>query len=109
MQPVSVLFKKLPNWPDGQPLPKYQTQGSAGMDLSAAENGMVGSGETALIKTGLAVGIPDGFEIQIRSRSGMASKGIFVTNSPGTIDSDYRGEIGIILTNSSKEGFVFTK
>lgn len=87
------------------PLPLYQTLGAAGMDLYAAENLMVGKGETAMVSTGLFVEIPEGYEIQIRSRSGMASKGIFVTNSPGTIDSDYRGEIKVLLTNSSAFDF----
>jgi deoxyuridine 5'-triphosphate nucleotidohydrolase len=100
MQTITTKLKVLPHG-ELLPLPTYQTLGSAGMDLHSAENRMVGNGETVLVATGLAMEIPEGYEMQIRSRSGMASKGIFVTNSPGTIDSDYRGEIKVILTNHS--------
>jgi len=89
-----------------QVLPKYETALSAGMDLRANEDVIIPMGETRLVKTGLHVAIPIGYEMQIRSRSGLAFKNsIFVLNSPGTIDSDYRGEIGIILHNSSESGF----
>lgn len=87
-------------------IPQYQTQGSAGFDLHSIEDAHLKVGERILIKTGLAFEIPCGFEMQIRPRSGLALKlGISVLNSPGTIDSDYRGEIGIILINHSKEDF----
>lgn len=88
------------------PLPKYATKGSAGMDIHAnLENDYeLKPGETALIATGIAIALPIGYECQVRSRSGLAAKhGIFALNAPGTIDSDYRGEIKVILSNFSKE------
>lgn len=90
-------------------LPKYQTEGSSGMDLCSNEEIDLLPNQIKLVSTGLFLEIPEGFEIQIRSRSGMALKGIIVVNAPGTIDSDYRGEIKIILTNLSKESFLITK
>ena len=90
------------------PLPKFQTELSAGMDLSAhlTENITLKSLERKLIPTGLFLELPAGFEAQIRPRSGLAIKnGISVLNSPGTIDADYRGEIGVILVNLSNEEF----
>lgn len=90
-------------------LPEYTTENSAGMDLRANidEDIIVGPLKRVLVKTGLYVEIPEGFEAQIRPRSGLAiNKGITVLNSPGTIDSDYRGEICIILINLSDENFV---
>lgn len=84
-------------------LPQYATEGSAGMDVYAAEDVCIWKGNRALVKTGLFVEIPKGYEIQVRPRSGLALKeGITVLNTPGTIDSDYRGEIGVILFNTSK-------
>ena len=85
------------------PLPAYETAGSAGMDIRANINQLVEIEPfgRVLIKTGLFIELPNGFEAQIRTRSGMAlKKGISVLNSPGTIDADYRGEIGVILVNS---------
>lgn len=90
------------------PLPKYQTELSAGMDLYAniEENITLKSLERKLIPTGLFLELPAGFEAQIRPRSGLALKnGVTVLNSPGTIDADYRGEIGVILVNLSAEEF----
>ena len=90
-------------------LPEYKTEFSAGMDLKAytKENIVLKAGEIKLIKTGLAIALPNGFEAQIRSRSGLSLKnGIIVLNAPGTIDSDYRGEIGIILMNVGQNDFV---
>ena len=90
-------------------LPEYKTEFSAGMDLKAytKENIVLKAGEIKLIKTGLAIALPNGFEAQIRSRSGLSLKnGIIVLNAPGTIDSDYRGEIGIILMNVGQSDFV---
>ncbi len=85
-------------------LPKYQTPFSAGLDLKSIENIIIQPMERKLIKTGLKVSIPHGFEGQIRPRSGLALRqGITLVNSPGTIDSDYRGEIGIILINLGNE------
>lgn len=96
---------------DGASIPAYATTGSAGMDLCAAVESdiTVKAGERRLIPTGLSIALPDGFEAQIRPRSGLAWKnGVTVLNTPGTIDSDYRGEIGIILLNTSQEDFVVT-
>ena len=90
-------------------LPVYKTSGSSGMDLMAYIKNKItiSPGETAIIPTGFAVAIPKNYEIQIRPRSGLAAKkGISVLNTPGTIDSDYRGEIKIILINLSKKLFV---
>ncbi|AZI67213.1 dUTP diphosphatase [Kaistella daneshvariae] len=90
------------------PLPKYQTEISAGMDLYAniEENITLKSLERKLIPTGLFLELPEGFEAQVRPRSGLALKhGITVLNSPGTIDADYRGEVGVILVNLSAEDF----
>jgi len=84
-------------------IPKYQTKGAAGFDFHAIEDFTLLEGQTSLIKTGLVFEVPEGYELQIRSRSGLALKhGVFVLNGPGTIDSDYRGEVGIILTNAGK-------
>ncbi|MGB1361508.1 MAG: dUTP diphosphatase [Alphaproteobacteria bacterium] len=108
MNKVTVSIKRLPH-SEGLDLPFYATTDSAGMDLYAAvENDVViKSGERALIPTGLCFGIPSGYEVQIRPRSGLALKnGISLVNTPGTIDADYRGEIGIILINHGAEDFV---
>jgi dUTP pyrophosphatase len=91
------------------PLPEYQTQGAAGMDLRAAvaEPVTIPPGERRFVTTGLAIAIPDGYEGQVRPRSGLALRhGIGIVNSPGTIDADYRGEIGIVLVNHGAEPFV---
>tara|TARA_B100000475_G_scaffold171404_1_gene133672 strand:+ start:439 stop:873 length:435 start_codon:yes stop_codon:yes gene_type:complete len=91
------------------PNPKYQTKSSAGMDLMAFIDDpiIIESGEWKLISTGIYIKLPNGFEAQVRPRSGLAlKKGITVLNSPGTIDSDYRGEIGVILINHSKNNFI---
>jgi dUTP pyrophosphatase len=87
-------------------LPQYETGGSAGLDVRSAENVTIAPGSSQLIKTGLFIEIPYGYEIQVRPRSGLALKhGITVLNSPGTIDSDYRGEIGVILINHGQSAF----
>tara|TARA_X000000368_G_scaffold319280_1_gene256484 strand:- start:21 stop:455 length:435 start_codon:yes stop_codon:yes gene_type:complete len=91
------------------PNPKYQTKSSAGMDLMAFVDDpiIIESGEWKLVSTGIYIKLPIGFEAQVRPRSGLAlKKGITVLNSPGTIDSDYRGEIGVILINHSKNNFI---
>ena len=89
------------------PSPTYATSDSAGMDIRANESCVVVAGGRALVKTGLYIELPEGFEAQIRPRSGLALKhGITVLNTPGTIDADYRGEIGVILYNTSDEDFV---
>lgn len=88
-------------------VPQYATKGAAGMDLYASENAVICAGGVGLVKTGLKIELPKGTEGQVRSRSGLAlKKGIFILNSPGTIDEDYRGELGIILANFGKEDFV---
>ena len=90
-------------------LPSYETSGAAGFDLRAIAGGMVAPGYTALIDTGLRMEIPEGYEMQIRPRSGLALKySITVLNSPGTIDSDYRGNIKVLLINHGKESFIYT-
>jgi dUTP pyrophosphatase len=89
-------------------LPVYATAGSAGMDITAAlaEPMILEPGAIAMIPTGIAIALPQGFECQVRSRSGLAAKhGIFALNAPGTIDSDYRGEIKVILANSGKASY----
>ncbi|MEM6304105.1 MAG: dUTP diphosphatase [Pseudomonadota bacterium] len=93
-------------------LPAYASAGAAGADLRAhvpQEPLKVAAGERALVPTGLRLAIPPGFEVQLRPRSGLALKhGITLPNSPGTIDSDYRGELGVILLNTGAEGFEIT-
>ncbi len=94
--------------PGGNPLPRYATSHAAGMDLLADLTSMVTlqPGERALISTGIAIALPDGYEAQIRPRSGLALKhGVSLVNTPGTIDPDYRGEIGVILINHGAEPF----
>ena len=93
-------------------LPKYETNGSSGMDLAAniVDDINIDPGKTAIIPTGLALSIPKGFEVQIRPRSGLAAKKkISVLNTPGTIDADYRGEIKVILINHGNESFKIEK
>mgnify|MGYP001213925098 FL=1 len=90
-------------------IPKYETEGSSGMDIAAhiEKNITIEPGDKALIPTGFTLSIPKGYEVQIRPRSGLAAKkNISVLNTPGTIDSDYRGEIKVILVNFGKEKFV---
>lgn len=106
-----LKIKKLENGKD-LPLPKYETAGSAGMDLLAAidEPIVIKSGEIRLVKTGIAIALEKGFEAQVRPRSGLALKnGITVLNSPGTVDSDYRGEVCAILINHSQVDFTITR
>ena len=94
---------------EGVTLPKYETSGSAGMDVRAniSEPIVLGSLERVLVPTGIKMAIPEGYEVQVRPRSGLALKhGISMANTPGTIDSDYRGEIGVILINLSKEEYI---
>ena len=97
---------------EGIPLPKYQTEGSAGIDLPAAIEGSatIDPGARLLIPTGFAFSIPRSYEGQVRPRSGLALKhGITVLNSPGTIDSDYRGEVSVLLINHGNETFFFER
>ncbi len=111
MQRLTVAIKQLPH-AEGLPLPAYATNHAAGVDLCAAITGeiVLQPGERRLIPTGLAVAIPEGFEGQIRPRSGLALKhGLTVLNSPGTIDADYRGELGVIFANCGAEPFTVTR
>ena len=103
---TEILIKRLS---DKVVLPKYETEGSSGLDLAAHinKNVEIKPGSTAIIPTGLAVSIPKNFEIQIRPRSGLAAKNqISVLNTPGTIDADYRGELKVILINLSAKSFL---
>lgn len=97
---------------EGLPLPSYETEDSAGMDLRAAVRDplRIAPGDIALVPTGFKIALPSGFEAQVRPRSGLAlKKGITVPNSPGTVDADYRGEVGVILQNLGKEVFVIER
>ena len=110
MSAVTVSVQRLPHGAD-LPLPEYATAGSAGLDLLAAISDplTIAPGERKLIPTGLAVALPNGFEAQVRPRSGLALKnGVTVLNSQGTVDSDYRGEIGVILANCGADRFEIT-
>lgn len=105
IQRIEESFKDIP-------LPEYATEGSSGLDLRAAieKDFVIEKGKFALIPTNLKVEIPSGYEIEVRPRSGLAAKyGIGVLNSPGTIDSDYRGEIKVILFNFGNEDFVIKR
>jgi len=106
-----VHIQKLPHG-EGIDLPFYATTHAAGADLRAAvdEDVVIAPGEHALIKTGFAMALPDNYEAQVRPRSGLALKhGITVLNTPGTVDADYRGEVGVILINHGKESFVVSR
>ena len=108
MNDVSIKVKAL----EGVSIPEYKTAGAAGADVCAFVDSPVElkPGEKALIGTGLFFSIPDGYEIQVRPRSGLAAKnGVTVLNTPGTIDSDYRGELKVILINLGKETFTVNK
>jgi dUTP pyrophosphatase len=106
---VAVRIKRLPHG-DGLALPAYATPGAAGMDVLAAEDVTLEPGGRHALATGLAVAIPKGYEIQVRPRSGLALKhGISVPNTPGTIDSDYRGELKVILINHGTEPFAIAR
>lgn len=95
---------------DGLPLPSYETSGAAGMDLRAAEKTVLQPGARYLMPTGFAIALPPGFEAQVRPRSGLAVKhGVTVLNAPGTIDSDYRGEIKVPLINHGQQDFVIAR
>ncbi len=107
MDLVKVFVKRTPAG-KGIPLPQYMTAGAAGMDLYAAveQTEVLKPGEIKLIPTGICIALPEGYEAQIRPRSGLALKhGITMVNTPGTIDADYRGEIGLILTNLGSAPF----
>lgn len=106
---VAVQVKRLPHG-EGLDLPAYATSGAAGMDVVSAEDVTLTPGMRHAVATGLSVAIPGGYEIQVRPRSGLAFKyGITVPNTPGTIDSDYRGELKVLLINHGTEDFVITR
>lgn len=102
---IPLRVKRLPHG-EGLPLPAYATSGAAGMDVVSAEDVVLAPGARHAVATGLSMAIPAGFEIQVRPRSGLALKhGISAPNAPGTIDSDYRGEVKIILINHGDQPF----
>ena len=110
MENIELKIKKIDDY--DLPLPAYETKGSSGMDIRAwtEEDIVLNPGEIKLVPTGISISLPRGYEAQIRPRSGLALKhGIGFVNSPGTIDSDYRGEIGIIMTNFGSEPFTVKK
>lgn len=109
VEPVPVRVRRLPHG-EGLDLPHYATAGSAGMDVLAAENVTLAPGARHAVATGFALAIPQGYEIQVRPRSGLALKhGLSVPNAPGTIDADYRGEVKIILINHGAEPFAIRR
>ena len=100
-----LKFKRLSDG-EGLPIPAYATPGAAGMDICSAVSCSISSGDRKLISTGFAVAVPEGWELQVRPRSGLAFKSfVTVGNAPGTIDSDYRGEICVLLYNHGKTLF----
>jgi dUTP diphosphatase len=106
---VAVQVRRLPHG-EGLELPRYATDGAAGMDVLSAEEVTLAPGDRHAVATGIAVAIPPGYEIQVRPRSGLALKhGIGVPNTPGTIDSDYRGELKVILINHGTEPFAIRR
>ena len=106
---IPVRIKRLPHG-QGLDLPAYATEGAAGMDIVSAEDVTLAPGARHAVATGLSVAIPAGYEIQVRPRSGLALKhGISVPNTPGTIDSDYRGELKVILINHGAEPFAIAR
>lgn len=113
LQIETAYVEPLPHF-EGLPLPAYETEGSAGLDLRAAiaedQDIVLKPLQRALIPTGLKMAVPQGYEIQVRPRSGLALKfGITCLNSPGTVDSDYRGEVGVILINLGGEDFTIKR
>ena len=108
---VKVAVRRLPHG-EGLPLPTYATEGAAGLDLRAAVETplTIPAGGRAMVPTGLSVEIPSGFEGQVRGRSGLAARhGVGIPNAPGTIDSDYRGEVCVILANWGDQPFVVAR
>lgn len=106
---ITIALKRLPHG-EGLPLPAYATEGAAGMDVVSAEDMTLAPGSRSAIATGFAIAIPPGYEVQVRPRSGLALKhGITCLNTPGTIDSDYRGEVKVILANLGDAPFVIAR
>ncbi|WP_257167686.1 dUTP diphosphatase [Bradyrhizobium sp. SRS-191] len=112
-QTIAIDVQILPHG-EGLPLPAYQTAHAAGMDLLAAVPAdaplMLAPGSHAMVPTGLSIALPDGYEAQVRPRSGLAARhGVTVLNSPGTVDADYRGEVCVLLINHGKEPFAIKR
>jgi dUTP pyrophosphatase len=106
---IAIAVQRLPHG-EGLPLPAYATSGAAGMDVVAAEDLVLAPGARHAVATGFAMAIPPGYEVQVRPRSGLALKhGVTCLNTPGTIDSDYRGEVKVILANLGAEPFAVTR
>ena len=106
---IAIRLCRLPHG-EGLPVPAYATAGAAGMDVVAAEALTLAPGARAAVATGFAIAIPEGYEVQVRPRSGLALKhGITCLNTPGTIDSDYRGEVKVILINLGEAPFAITR
>lgn len=106
---TTFKIKRLPHNQD-LPLPAYETAGAAGMDLRAAESATLKPGARHLVPTGISIALPQGFEAQVRPRSGLAVKhGVTVLNSPGTIDCDYRGEVKVPLINHGETDFIIVR
>ncbi len=106
---IAIRLKRLPHG-EGLPLPAYATAHAAGMDVVAAEALVLAPGARHAVATGFAIAIPEGYEVQVRPRSGLALKhGITCLNTPGTIDADYRGEVKIILANLGSEPFAIAR
>jgi dUTP pyrophosphatase len=111
--PIKVDVRQLPH-AEGLPLPSYQSSQAAGLDLVAAipEHAplVLAAGQHAMVPTGLVIALPDGFEAQVRPRSGLAARhGVTVLNSPGTVDADYRGEINVLLVNLGTASFTIRR
>ena len=106
---IEIAIQRLPNG-GGLPLPAYASDGAAGMDVVAAETLTIRPGTRHAVATGFAMAIPAGYEVQVRPRSGLALKhGITLPNAPGTVDEDYRGEVGVIVLNTGAEAFVIAR
>lgn len=109
LPPIRIAIQRLPHG-ENLPLPRYATDGAAGMDVVSAEDVTLPPGGRHAVATGFAMAIPAGFEVQVRPRSGLALKhGVTCLNTPGTIDSDYRGEVKVILANLGAEDFVIAR
>lgn len=109
LAPIEIRLKRLPHG-QGLPVPAYATAHAAGMDVVSAENVTLDPGARHAVATGFAMAIPEGYEVQVRPRSGLALKhGISLPNTPGTIDADYRGELKVILINHGDQPFIIAR